>query len=62
MIKCPERVLIVSLPIRMDNGEVRHFEGYRVRHSTVRGPAKGEIRYHPAGTLDDLKALAMWMS
>ncbi len=62
MIKYPERILIVNLPIRMDNGEVLHFEGYRVQHSTVRGPAKGGIRYHPAVTLDEVKALAMWMS
>jgi glutamate dehydrogenase/leucine dehydrogenase len=62
MIKYPERVLIVNLPVRMDNGEVVRFEGYRVQHNTVRGPAKGGIRYHPAVTLDEVKALAMWMT
>jgi len=62
MIKYPERVLIVNLPVRMDNGEVVRFEGYRVQHNTVRGPAKGGIRYHPAVTLDEVKALATWMT
>ncbi len=47
MIKYPERILMVTLPVRMDNGHIRRFEGYRVQHSTVRGPAKGGIRYHP---------------
>ncbi|MGB9605738.1 MAG: Glu/Leu/Phe/Val family dehydrogenase [Bryobacteraceae bacterium] len=62
MIKHPERILIVNLPVRMDNGDVVNFEGYRIQHSTVRGPAKGGIRYHPAVTLDEVKALAMWMT
>jgi len=48
MIKYPERILTVTLPVRMDNGHIRRFEGYRVQHSTARGPAKGGIRYHPA--------------
>jgi glutamate dehydrogenase/leucine dehydrogenase len=62
MIKFPERVLTVTLPVRMDDGHVRRFEGYRVQHSTVRGPAKGGIRYHPNVTLDEVKALATWMT
>ena len=62
MIKYPERILTVNLPVRMDNGEIRRFEGYRVQHSTVRGPAKGGIRYHPAVNLDEVKALATWMT
>ena len=62
MIKFPERVLTVSVPVRMENGEIRRFEGYRVQHSTVRGPAKGGIRYHPDVTLEEVKALAMWMT
>jgi glutamate dehydrogenase/leucine dehydrogenase len=62
MIKYPERILMVTLPVRMDNGHVRRFEGYRVQHSTVRGPAKGGIRYHPNVTLDEVKALATWMT
>jgi glutamate dehydrogenase/leucine dehydrogenase len=62
MIKYPERVLTVTLPVRMDNGHIRRFEGYRVQHSTTRGPAKGGIRYHPNVTLDEVKALATWMT
>ena len=62
MIKYPERVLMVSVPVRMDDGRIRRFEGYRVQHSSVRGPAKGGIRYHPNVTLDEVKALATWMT
>jgi glutamate dehydrogenase/leucine dehydrogenase len=62
MIKYPERILAVSIPVRMDNGRIRRFEGYRVQHSTARGPAKGGIRYHPNVTLDEVKALATWMT
>lgn len=62
MIKYPERVLMVSIPVRMDDGRIRRFEGYRVQHSSVRGPAKGGIRYHPNVTLDEVKALATWMT
>ena len=56
------RVLIVSIPVIMDDGHVEVFEGYRVQHNTARGPAKGGIRYHPEVTLDEIKALAMWMT
>jgi glutamate dehydrogenase/leucine dehydrogenase len=62
MIKYPERVLQVTVPVRMDNGHVRRYEGYRVQHSTVRGPGKGGIRYHPNVTLEEVKALATWMT
>jgi glutamate dehydrogenase/leucine dehydrogenase len=62
MIKYPERVLTVVLPVRMDNGKIHCFQGYRVQHSTSRGPAKGGIRYHPNVTLDEVKALATWMT
>jgi glutamate dehydrogenase/leucine dehydrogenase len=62
MIKYPERVLTVSVPVRMDDGHIRRFEAYRVQHSSVRGPAKGGIRYHPQVTLDEVKALATWMT
>jgi glutamate dehydrogenase/leucine dehydrogenase len=62
MVRAPERTLIVTVPVRMDNGRIRNFEGYRVQHSTARGPAKGGIRYHPNVTLDEVKALAMWMT
>jgi len=62
MIKFPERVLTVSVPVRLDNGHIHRFEAYRVQHSSVRGPAKGGIRYHPQVTLDEVKALATWMT
>ena len=62
MIKYPERMLTVSVPVRMDSGRMHRFEGYRVQHSSVRGPAKGGIRYHPRVTLDEVKALATWMT
>ncbi len=62
MIRYPERVLMVSVPVRMDDGHIHRFEGYRVQHSMVRGPAKGGIRYHPQVTLDEVKALATWMT
>lgn len=58
----PERELKVSVPVRMDNGSVRIFEGYRVQHSTSRGPAKGGVRYHVDVNIDEIKALAAWMS
>jgi glutamate dehydrogenase/leucine dehydrogenase len=62
MIKYPERILSVSVPVRMDSGKVVRFEGYRVQHSTMRGPAKGGIRFHPNVTIDEVKALATWMT
>jgi len=62
MIKYPERVLIVSVPVRMDTGQIVRFEGFRVQHNTSRGPAKGGIRYHPDVTVDEVKALATWMT
>jgi len=62
MIKFPERILQVTLPVRLDDGHVHRFEGFRVQHSTARGPAKGGIRYHPNVTLDEVKALATWMT
>src|SRR3989449_8524728 len=58
----PKRQLIVSIPTRMDDGTYHVFEGYRVQHSIARGPAKGGIRYHPQVTLDEVKALASWMT
>ena len=61
-IKHPARALIVSIPVRMDDGRVKRFEGYRVQHSTMRGPAKGGVRYHPQVNLDEVKALATWMT
>jgi len=61
-LKRIERALIVSIPIMMDDGTVKIFEGYRVHHSTVRGPGKGGIRYSPHVYLDEVKALATWMT
>ena len=57
-----KRQLIVSFPVKMDDGSVRVFEGYRVQHNMARGPAKGGIRFHQGVTLDEVKALAMWMT
>ena len=57
-----ERILTVSIPIRMDDGRIKVFKGYRVQHSTVRGPGKGGVRYSMGVNLDELRALAMWMT
>lgn len=61
-IKYPERELKVSIPVRMDDGTTRVFQGYRIQHSTSRGPAKGGIRFHPAVNSDEVRALAAWMT
>ena len=61
-IKYPERELQVSIPVRMDDGSTRVFQGYRIQHSTSRGPAKGGIRFHPAVNSDEVRALAAWMT
>ncbi|MBK6672333.1 MAG: Glu/Leu/Phe/Val dehydrogenase [Proteobacteria bacterium] len=58
----PKRALIVDIPIRMDDGSVQHFEGFRVQHSLSRGPGKGGVRYHPDVTLEEVMALAAWMT
>ncbi|MGH9737250.1 MAG: Glu/Leu/Phe/Val family dehydrogenase [Candidatus Acidiferrales bacterium] len=62
ILRAPKRVLEVSIPTKMDNGQVKVFSGYRVQHNVVRGPSKGGIRYHPSVTVDEVKALAMWMT
>ncbi|MGH9315555.1 MAG: Glu/Leu/Phe/Val family dehydrogenase [Thermoanaerobaculia bacterium] len=62
VLRTPKRQLIVSIPVKMDDGSIRVFVGYRVQHSIARGPSKGGIRYHPGVTLDEVKALAMWMT
>src|SRR5437867_5043136 len=62
VIKRPRRATIVSLPVQMDDGSLQVFTGYRVQHSIVRGPAKGGIRYHPDVTLEEVQALAAWMT
>jgi glutamate dehydrogenase (NAD(P)+) len=58
----PRRSLIVSIPVRMDDGRIKVFTGYRVQHSMTRGPGKGGIRYAPSVNLDEVTALAMWMT
>ena len=60
-LKLPERSLVVSIPIRMDDGAVKVFSGYRVLHDSSRGPSKGGIRYHPEVNLGEVAALAMWI-
>ena len=61
-LKNTKRELIVHFPVEMDNGKVKIFTGYRVQHNVARGPAKGGIRYHPDVDLDEVRALAMWMT
>ena len=61
-IKYPERELKVSIPVRMDDGTTHVFQGYRIQHSTSRGPAKGGIRFHPDVNADEVRALAAWMT
>jgi glutamate dehydrogenase (NAD(P)+) len=61
-LKRPKRSLVVDVPIEMDNGTIAHFEGFRVQHSLTRGPGKGGVRYHPDVTLDEVMALAAWMT
>ncbi|MCS6801586.1 MAG: Glu/Leu/Phe/Val dehydrogenase [Chloroflexota bacterium] len=62
VLRAPKRELIVNFPVKMDNGKVRVFTGYRVQHSVARGPAKGGIRYAPTVDLNEVRALAMWMT
>ena len=62
MLRYPKRELTVNFPVKKDDGSVKMFTGYRVHHSAVRGPTKGGIRYHPDVTLDEVRALAMWMT
>ena len=61
-LKRPKRILIVDVPIALDNGTVTHFEGYRVHHNLSRGPGKGGVRFHQDVTLSEVMALAAWMS
>ncbi len=62
ILKRPKRVLTVNFPVRMDDGSIKVFEGYRSQHNDAIGPTKGGIRFHPEVTLDEVKALSMWMS
>ena len=61
-LKRPKRILIVDVPIKMDDGSVVHYEGYRVQHNTSRGPGKGGVRFHQDVTLSEVMALAAWMT
>ncbi|TLX82656.1 MAG: Glu/Leu/Phe/Val dehydrogenase [Thaumarchaeota archaeon] len=62
MLAMPKKVLTVAIPVKMDNGKIRVFTGYRSQHNDFRGPHKGGIRYHPGVTLEEVKALSMWMT
>ena len=62
LLSVPEREVSVAVPVRMDDGTLKIFEGYRIQHSSLRGPYKGGLRYHPQVDLSELKALAFWMT
>ena len=62
MLRRPRRTLEVAVPVRMDDGSVRIFRGFRVHHNDLRGPCKGGIRFHPQETADTVRALATWMT
>jgi glutamate dehydrogenase (NAD(P)+) len=62
ILRTPKRVMEVSIPTKLDNGQLKVFTGFRVQHNVARGPAKGGLRYHPNVTLDEVKALAAWMT
>src|SRR5947209_7751883 len=62
VLSSPSREVIVHFPVTMDDGRIEMFTGYRVQHSQARGPAKGGIRYSPDVTLDEVRALASWMT
>ena len=62
VLRKPKRILHVTFPVKMDDGKIKYFEGYRVQYNDARGPAKGGIRFHPAVCLDEIKALSFWMA
>jgi glutamate dehydrogenase/leucine dehydrogenase len=62
VLRTPKRIMEVAIPVKMDNGQLKVFTGFRVQHNIARGPAKGGMRYHPGVTLDEVKALAAWMT
>ena len=62
LLREPKRVLEITFPVRMNNGQVKIFKGFRVQYNDARGPCKGGIRFHPQETLDTVKALAAWMT
>ena len=61
-LKRPKRILVVDVPIHLDDGSIAHFEGYRVQHNLSRGPGKGGVRFHQDVTLSEVMALSAWMS
>lgn len=62
ILQQPKRVLSVSIPVKMDNGEIKVFQGFRVQYNDARGPFKGGLRYHPQVSMDEVKALSFWMA
>ncbi|MGD1060919.1 MAG: Glu/Leu/Phe/Val dehydrogenase, partial [Methanomassiliicoccales archaeon] len=62
LLKAPRRELGVNFPVKMDDGSMRIFKGYRVQHNFARGPLKGGVRFHPNVTIDEVRALSMWMT
>src|ERR1700684_3156258 len=62
ILHTPRRVMEVAIPVKLDNGQVKVFTGFRVQHNIARGPAKGGVRFHPNRTLDEVRALASWMT
>lgn len=62
ILKVPKRILRVFIPVRMDDGRIKNFEGFRIQHNDARGPFKGGIRYSPRVSMDEVEALAMWMT
>lgn len=61
-LRKPDNIVEVSIPVQMDDGETRQFSGYRVQYNNARGPYKGGLRYHPEVNMDEVKALAFWMT
>ena len=61
-LKDPQRFIEISIPVRMDNGEVKYFKGFRSQHNDAIGPTKGGLRFHPLVTADEVKALSIWMT
>lgn len=62
ILKQPRRIITINIPVRMDDGTVKIFHGYRSQHNDARGPFKGGIRFHQDVNLDEVKALSMWMT
>src|SRR4051812_4135746 len=62
ILQQPKNELLVNFPVRMDDGKLQLFKGYRIQHNNILGPYKGGMRYHPEANLDEMKALASWMT